>query len=362
MTVEADNQQTEAMSLLDVVHECSHCEQFGRYLFERPPWGGRGFYKFPATIGAVGQAPLLFIGINPRRSETNQCLCDEVMLSAGSFEALARNHEPSQGGTDGARYIRRYEPREVPRYGREPHYRQHLAIVEGVWGEAASFEDYAAATELYFCSTKDTTDGSLTAASPCADRFFERVIRQVRPAVIVTFGKAPREYLRRNGSADRRRITNETLSPYEADISGHTASVFDVPHVEDRVIKRVRDRAMAHAITGIKRIVIERTEPEFVSLGVLFPPRSRRRGGASGSRSVDAAVVARAKRRLESGRPFSDEKVYPVYDQARPRFRPGYRAYLAAWAIRQALGYDKSGVSIATKAVTDGYTFTITPK
>ena len=362
MTVEDDNQQTEAMSLLDGVYECSHCERFGRYPFERPPRGGGGFYKFPATIGALDRVPLLLIGINPRRSPSNQRLCDEVMRSRRSFEILARNQEPFEAGTDGARYIRRYEPREVPRYGREPHYRQHLAVVEGVWGEGASFETYAAATELYLCSTEDTTDGNLTAASPCAARFFVRVIQQVRPTVLVTLGKAPREYLRRTWSADRRRITKETLSPYQADIDGHKVLVFDVPHVGDYVFKSVRDRAMAHAVAGIKRIVIERTEPEFVPLGVLFPPRRRGRGAASGTRSVDEAVVARAERLLESGRPFSDNKVYPVHDEARPNHRPGYRAYLAGWAIRQALGYDKSTVSIATKAVGDGYSFTITPK
>lgn len=348
------------MSLLEDARQCTFCERFGRYGFVRPPQGG-GFYKFPATIGAIGNAPLLFIGINPRRSPSNQLLCDEAMDSLASFGVLASNREPHEGSSDGARYIRRYGLDEAPRYGKEPHYRQHLDVVERVWeDDGANFEDHAVATELYLCSTVNTEDGDFSAESPCAGRFFVRVVQQVQPEVIVTLGAAPRDYLRK-WPADRRVVTDETLSPYQADIHGHPAWVFDIPHVQDHVTTAVRTAAMNHAITGIKHILRESAEPDFLRLGTLFPPR--RRGSASrGGRAVDVSVLASARERLDSGQPFSDDNVYPIYDAARPDYRPRYRAYLAAWDIREALGYDKSRVSISTEVADGGYTFTIAPK
>jgi hypothetical protein len=351
------------MSLLTEVYGCSYCERFGQYHFERPPSiEGGGFYKFPATIGATGPAPLLFIGINPRRSSSNQLLCDTAMSSIAAFGLLAANREPDIATKDDARYIRRYRAGDPVRFGREPHYRQHLSIVEGAWEDTNTrFEDHAVATELYLCSTENTQDRTLTADSQCADRFLVRTIQQVQPAAIVTLGQPPRDHIR-DHFAESRPITSDTLSPYQADIEGHLALVFDVPHAGDRVPKAVRDRAVQHAISGIRRIVIEKQEPEFVPLGELFPPRSRGRGATSAGWPADPATVAEAKKRLGDGRPFTDGAIFPIYDEARPGYRPAYRAYLAAWAIREALGYDKSVVRISTKRVAGGYVFTIIPR
>jgi hypothetical protein len=53
----------------DVVYACARCDArtFGFELAEP----GAGYYKFPATIGATAAAPVLFVGINPRRSASN---------------------------------------------------------------------------------------------------------------------------------------------------------------------------------------------------------------------------------------------------------------------------------------------------
>ena len=54
--------------LLTEVFGCERCADLGA--FTRSPDNGR-FYKFPPTIGACGEAELLFIGINPRQDERN---------------------------------------------------------------------------------------------------------------------------------------------------------------------------------------------------------------------------------------------------------------------------------------------------
>lgn len=49
--------------------DCDHCADNG-FGFQRQPTKRR-LYKFPSTIGAQGPVPLLFAGINPRKSESN---------------------------------------------------------------------------------------------------------------------------------------------------------------------------------------------------------------------------------------------------------------------------------------------------
>ena len=72
--------------LIHEVYGCELCpgELFG---FTRRP-NGNGFYKFPPTIGARREAPLLFIGINPRMT-TNLRLHKETAEHRASFEILA---------------------------------------------------------------------------------------------------------------------------------------------------------------------------------------------------------------------------------------------------------------------------------
>lgn len=65
--------ETQDTSLLEEVYVCDRCPT-GAYGFARPS-EGRPYYKFPPTIGARGQATILFLGINPRRSDsTRNCI------------------------------------------------------------------------------------------------------------------------------------------------------------------------------------------------------------------------------------------------------------------------------------------------
>jgi len=114
--------------------------------------------------------------------------------------------------------------------------------------------------------------------------------------------------------------------------------VFDIPHNGAFVTEGVRPRALQHVVDGLINIVHRRLDPEQRPLSELFPQTSRR------SRASSADVTA-ARERLAAGEAFSDEQVYEIYAPQRPQ----YRAYLAAWKIRQALGYDKSDVRIETE-------------
>jgi hypothetical protein len=63
--------------LLHDSYSCSRCpEMFG---FSISPNGG--YFKFPPIIGATGKADILFVGINPRRSDTNLHLHQSLMTS-----------------------------------------------------------------------------------------------------------------------------------------------------------------------------------------------------------------------------------------------------------------------------------------
>jgi hypothetical protein len=44
---------------------------------------------------------------------------------------------------------------------------------------------------------------------------------------VVTFGRAPRDYMREQYAL--KPVTRTTLSPYRASIDGHEAWVFDIP-------------------------------------------------------------------------------------------------------------------------------------
>ena len=172
-------------ALLDDVYACARCDAptFGFELAEP----GAGYYKFPATIGATAAASILFVGINPRRSESNARLHQDVMRSAAAFRTLAGNRIPDSRG----RPIRRY----IDRHGTERHYDLHVEIVETAFGVSARFEDYAAVTELLLCASASSPPVDLT-TSPCAKAFLARTVDQVRPEVIVGVGAAVDEYFR----------------------------------------------------------------------------------------------------------------------------------------------------------------------
>jgi len=172
-------------TLLADVHGCHECDATV-YGFERAP-DREGYLKFPATIGAVGPATLLFVGINPYRTVRNELLYEEAMASLDAFGTLAGNREPHPGSTS-TPYIRRHIPGERRRYGREPFYDQYMEVIKGVWEEDTAFEEHAVATELYLCSTVGIGNRAFVSASLCAARFFARTFAQVLPKAVITVG------------------------------------------------------------------------------------------------------------------------------------------------------------------------------
>src|SRR5438105_4479422 len=64
-------------TLIEEVYRCMHCAHL-RLPFVACDDAGRAF-RFPPTIGAMGTAPLLFVGINPRVSDSNRHLHDTLM-------------------------------------------------------------------------------------------------------------------------------------------------------------------------------------------------------------------------------------------------------------------------------------------
>jgi uracil-DNA glycosylase len=218
--------------LLDDVYVCATCDArtFGFELAEP----GLGYHKFPATIGASAAAPVLFVGINPRRSDSNRGLHRDVMRSAMAFRTLAGNWIPDAAG----RPIRRY----IARNGVEPHYDLHMEIVEAAFGDGARFEEHAAVTELLLCATESSPPVNLT-TSPCAKAFLTRTVDQVRPEVIVGVGAAVDRYFR-----SRTRGAPADLI-FRALIAGHHAWLISVPHPNARGLSSTT-RSFAARTTG----------------------------------------------------------------------------------------------------------------
>lgn len=164
--------------LLRDVYQCDQCSE--AYGFTRPA-PDKPYFKFPPTIGAEGQADLLFVGINPRKSG-NAKLHQRLMADKGEFLALARNRDEQQA--------------YIVRGGGEKHYHHHMAIVEALYGTDAKFEDHAAVTELFLCATKDS-ENLPRYANPCAERYFDRVFLKVRPKMVICVWKRAFDYFRR---------------------------------------------------------------------------------------------------------------------------------------------------------------------
>src|SRR5262245_16193151 len=80
---------SERMELLHDVFECMHCETLG-LPFARREADGR-FFRFPPVIGAVKDVAVLFIGINPRISPSNEMLHQQASDGMPAFAALAAN-------------------------------------------------------------------------------------------------------------------------------------------------------------------------------------------------------------------------------------------------------------------------------
>jgi hypothetical protein len=173
-SVKSKGMNTAAIRFADEVYSCRSCVGLGF----KSPEQSKGYYKFPPTIGALGQAPLLFVGINPRISNTNRPLHDRMMADLRAFEALAGNRVGSQ------KYI-------VPD-GLEKHYKGHVEIANSVYPKKA-FEEVAAVTELFLCAKEDSV-GLPIQDSPCARKYSSRTVSIIKPRVIIPVGKMAYNY------------------------------------------------------------------------------------------------------------------------------------------------------------------------
>ena len=190
--------------LLRDVYQCTQCSE--RYGFTRPE-PNKPYFKFPPTIGAEGQADLLFVGINPRKTYNTE-LFKRLMSDEDAFLSLARNRDGQQA--------------YIIRGGKERHYHHHMAIVEALYGKDAKFEDHAAVTELFLCATTDSKTLPRD-VNPCAERYFDRVFLKVRPKVVICVWKTPFDYFRNRCGA-------RPNQDFRLTIQGHTAAVILSPH------------------------------------------------------------------------------------------------------------------------------------
>jgi hypothetical protein len=195
-------------ALLREVYPCTLCRSFG---FEGPA-ANEPYFKFPPTIGAEGEAPLLFVGINPRRLPGNrypgnQDLHDRLMKSKSAFANLAQNWN------GGNRYI-------APGCA-EKFYHPQMKVVQLLFGKDAKFEKHAAATELFFCATPHAKNLPIE-ESPCADLYFERVFLKVRPIVVLCVWQSVLRYFQRRAGA-----LNQ--NGFLLTIGGHSALVMHLP-------------------------------------------------------------------------------------------------------------------------------------
>lgn len=152
------------------VFSCRHCEG-SRLPFVRSAVGKD--YRFPPIIGATGNAPLLFVGINPRVSPSNQWLHDSIVNDPVRFSELARNRV----GAD----------KYIGTNGLERHYRLHNEVAASLF-PGQPFEAIASVTELHFCASKSSV-GLPYAHSRCAERYFASVLEIVRPTVVFAVGQ-----------------------------------------------------------------------------------------------------------------------------------------------------------------------------
>jgi|ERR1017187_701447 hypothetical protein len=180
------------MSLLTDVDSCRACitrqERFAKGFALRPSQVPK---KFPATIGAAGQAKLLFVALCPRLGRNY--VLDWANESADRFASLSENRDQH-----GRAYVESYAANDGKEW--EDFYRPYVEIAKAVYPGNA-FEEVAAVTDLYLCAYPpnnrnefDRDYVSLPVNSPCARDFMQRTIDQVKPVAIITRGCSPKEY------------------------------------------------------------------------------------------------------------------------------------------------------------------------
>lgn len=215
--------------LLKDVYSCNTCP--ASYGFTLSPSARN--YKFPPLIGGGSHLEILFVGINPRRTESNRQLHSILMSSKKAFADLSSNK------ANGIPYI--------GRNGQEFHYRFHVRLVEKIFGESKPFESVAGVTELFLCASRKST-GLPLPSSRCADQFLPRTLQIAQPKVIVAVGEKVMAYFK---SKTHRQIG---LAEIEVHLWEKSYPVFGMPHpanpniseadkqaLVDQTIQRVRE-------------------------------------------------------------------------------------------------------------------------
>ncbi len=217
--------------LISQVFKCSHCA--GSNLpFKR--CGSGTFYRFPPIIGAFGKAPILFVGINPRVSDSNADLHDSIVVSRKAFGALARNRVGK-----GA-YIARDGP--------EPHYYLHVDVADRLF-PGVPFESIAAVTELHFCASEDSAKLP-SDSSRCADRYLGRVLEIVSPTVVFAVGRHVEATLQ----ARAKSWTGKLVISWATG----AAPVLFLPHPNSRGPKEEQGEQIRSAIAKARKYLRER--------------------------------------------------------------------------------------------------------
>ncbi len=191
----------------DLLHEVFECKACPEALGFTRLAKGQPYLKFPPTIGAVGKAPLLFVGIHPRLAPDNQAFYQRILRSEQEFASFAENSY-------------RGKPYIGPEC-KDGDYRPHMQVVQKIFGRTAAFEDCAAVTQLFFCGKIDAKGLKLSASS-CADKYFERVFLKVRPKIVFCVCPPAMAYFQRLAKAEGKKIFFLTLAE-------HTAVVVEMP-------------------------------------------------------------------------------------------------------------------------------------
>lgn len=163
-------------------------------------------------IGAQQRAPLLFVGINPRVSPSNQYLHDTIVGDVEAFAELAHNR------VRGRRYI--------ALDGIEPHYMGHAEVADALF-PGVPFENVAAVTELHHCASSGST-GLPYDESICATTYLAEVLAVVEPTIVFAVGRHVERTLRR--------MFGYHAQPQVTWDGGH-APLLEIPHPNSRSLK-----------------------------------------------------------------------------------------------------------------------------
>lgn len=217
----------------DSNYNCAVCPP-SKFGFQEHPCVRR-LFKFPSAIGSQGAAPMAFVGLNPRISNTNRALYYAITIDPEAYISLAGNRAP-----DGQPYVRLQ--------GGERHYHTHAKVVrEAVRGtqyDGKSFEEVAVCTELFMCATPPRQTAALTKAlkapSPvCPDLHFWKAIQRAAPKVLVTLGDDVFDYVSTFATHDG--------SVYRLNMAGAAAMIIAIPHPGGKLLTNTQLTQVADA-------------------------------------------------------------------------------------------------------------------